>query len=168
MKVSSNGSLVVMVVPASGEMRLLVWSGTTRESGPVFGIDGSLLGFARGGQFLTAAACRSVADQLIRSGSVKRATLGVRISAVPREDPIRRSSPNLADRPAMRVEEVVPDSAAARAGLRKDDLILSVAGQSVGDVASFAAAIANCAGPTDLQVFRDGQVVTVPVNLEPK
>jgi S1-C subfamily serine protease len=69
---------------------------------------------------------------------------------------------------AVRVERVVPNSAAAAAGVHDGDYILSLAGSPVGDITSFAAAIAERNGPTELQILRDGQTLTVSAELKPQ
>lgn len=110
------------------------------------------------GQFLSGNATKPVADQLIQYGKVRRAALGVLISQAETPD----------GHPAVHIEQVIEHSAAAEAGLRSGDFILSLAGTPVGNVPSFAAAIAQGDGPTDLQVVRDGQTATVTVNLKPQ
>jgi S1-C subfamily serine protease len=62
--------------------------------------------------------------------------------------------------------QVIAGSAAEQAGLRQDDLILSLAGESVGDPQSFAAAIANRRGKTEITILRQGQKHVVNVDLQ--
>jgi S1-C subfamily serine protease len=106
-----------------------------------------------------------VVEQLIATGKVKRAVLGVTVREVQRGDPARDPSAALGNQPALRVEEVRPDSAAARAELHCDDLILAVDGEPVGDPAGFAAAIANRSGKTPLRVLRAGKRLDLTVEL---
>jgi hypothetical protein len=159
-----EGSLVLLVSPADASGRLGLWTGG-RDTGVVFSIDGGCAGVARPGQFLSGRACRLIAEQIIRHGSVKRATLGVIITEIRRDDPLRRRSPLLGDRTAVRVDQVMPGSAAERAGLRPGDLLVALAGEAVNDIPSLAAAIAACRGPTELQVVRGAEGVTVTVDL---
>ena len=69
---------------------------------------------------------------------------------------------------ALRVVKIFPDSAAAAGGLKVDDLILSLAGEPVEDLPTFAAAISSHSGPTELKLIRYGKETTVTVKLEPK
>jgi hypothetical protein len=169
----ADGSLVLTVAPHDGAERLGLWTGAATEYGVVFSVDGRCRGVARFGQFLSARACRLIAEQIIRHGAVKRATLGVIITQVPRADgggnaaaTVDRSG--IGSGNAMRVDQVMPDSPADRAGIRPGDLVLTLAGQSVGDLASLAAAIAARSGPTEMTLSRGGRVLTVTVELQQK
>jgi S1-C subfamily serine protease len=163
-----DGSLVLLVAPQDGSGRLGLWAGGGRDSVVVFATDGRCSGVARSGQFLGARACRLIAEQIIRHGSVKRATLGVIITVIPKDDPARQRSPLLGDRTAMRVDQVMPDSAAEKAGLKPGDLLLALAGEAVNDIPTLAAAIAARNGPTELQVLRGEQVLKIAVDLQQK
>ncbi len=66
----------------------------------------------------------------------------------------------------MHIERVIRGSSAERAGLRAGDLLLSLAGEAVGDIPSLAAAIANRSGETELQVLRNGTVLDVSAELK--
>jgi S1-C subfamily serine protease len=162
----ADGTLVLVLSPADGAGRLTVWNNNgAREFGVVVTIDGRVAGIARGGQFLSGSACQLIADQIVRHGAVRRATLGVIITQVDPADPARGQVPELGDRPAVRVDQVIKGSTADRAGVRVGDLILAVAGEPVHDIPSLAAAIAGRDGPTQLSVLREGAVVTVTVAL---
>jgi S1-C subfamily serine protease len=88
------------------------------------------------------------------------------ITEIRKDDPLRRRSPLLGDRTAVRVDQVMPDSAAERAGLRPGDVLVALAGEAVNDIPSLAAAIAARTGPTELQVVRGAEVVKVTVDLQ--
>jgi hypothetical protein len=161
----TDGTLVVVFSGVDGAARLAVWNGPAKETGVVVGIDGQVAGIARGGQFLSGANCRLIAGQIIRYGSVKRATLGVIISQVDAADPDRQKHAELSDKPAVRVDEVMKGSVADKGGLRQGDLVMAVADEPVQDIPGLAAAIAARNGPTPLSVLRDGKVMTVTVEL---
>jgi S1-C subfamily serine protease len=72
----------------------------------------------------------------------------------------------LGQNPAIRIFEVLPDSPAEKAGLKTGDLILSLAGEPVEDSSSFATAIASKSGPTELEILRNDQRITVTVQLK--
>jgi S1-C subfamily serine protease len=164
----ADGSLVMSLSPADASGRLIVWNGGTQDSGVVFTSDGEMAGVARSGQFLTGAACRLIADQIIRHGAVKRATLGVIISEIAPGDPARQQFPALGMRAAMKIDQVMAGSAAERAGLKSGDLVVALAGEAVSDIPSFAAAIAAKTGQTELQLIRDGKLLHVTVELQAK
>ena len=162
----ADGALVMVLSPSQSSARLTVWTGGQQDYGVVANTDGSIAGFARYGQFLSTSACRPVVDQIIKTGVVKRAALGVNILEVRADDALRQRLPALGNKPAMRIERVFEGSAAAKAGLRAGDLILAVAGEPVGDVPTFAAIVASRDGDTPLQVLRDSGIEIVTVKLE--
>jgi serine protease Do len=162
-----EGSLVLYLSPNDASGRLGVWSNYSRDYGVVVGVNGQVLGIARYGQFLSGAACQLIADQIIRHGAVRRATLGVIITQVEADDPLRAEQPQLGERPAVRVDEVMKNSPAERGGLRAGDVILSLAGEAVNGIPGLAAAVAARTGRTELQVLRAGEVISVEVDLQP-
>jgi hypothetical protein len=161
----AKGSLVLYISPGDGSGRLGMWSGGAGEFGVVVSIDGHIDGI---GQFLNGSACQLIAQQLVQFGSVKRATLGIFISEILPDDPLRTQLPSLGSRSAMKVENVIAGSAADKAGLKIGDLVLELAGQPVNDIPSFAAAIAARSGHTDVQILRGEKVLTISADLEPK
>jgi len=160
---------LVLVVPLDGSRtHLAVWTGFEPDLALLVNIDGTVAGFTHRNQLLCAAPLQSVARQLIEHGHVERAFLGVRIQSLSPDDPARQADAALAGRPALRVVEVVRDSAADRAGIRANDLILTLAHEAVGDPRAFAAAIAAGNGTTEMQILRNGTPMTLTVNLERK
>ena len=158
--------LVMSLNPASN--RLAVWEGWEPDVSTLVNIDGTIAGFTKGGHFLSAAACAPVVSELIEHGVVRRAFLGVVIDTVAPDDPERQLNSALGVTPALRIKQIIPGSPAERAGLQSEDLILALAGQSVGDAPAFAAAIANRRGNTRIDVLRKGQrhVVNVVLQVE--
>lgn len=162
-----DGVLTVVIAPEGGA-RLVVWTNLHPEPGLVVMPDGSVAGFSFNGAFLGAAACKPIVDQIIATGEVRRAVLGVKVREIGKDDPVRQHLLALGAKPALRVEEVDGESAAQRGGLRVGDLILAIAGQAVGDAPTFAAVIATRSGATELQVLREADVVNLNVDLEPR
>jgi S1-C subfamily serine protease len=68
----------------------------------------------------------------------------------------------------LRVDQVMPGSPAEKAGIRVGDRVASLGGEPVRDIPSFAAAIAARSGPTTIELSRDGNAVTVTVELQQK
>ena len=164
-----EGSLVLLLSPSNASARWLVWTGAQQDTaGIVVTVDGSIAGFARYGQFFSAASAKPVAEQLIQYGKAKRAILGLAIRAVGRNDPLRQQTANLGISPALHVDDVVHGSAAEKAGLRAGDLVLSLGDEPVGDPPAFAAAISATSGMTTLHILRDGKPVDVAVELRPE
>lgn len=158
------GSLVLCLSPADGSGRLGVWTDGPQDNGVIINTSGEVAGIARYGQFLTGSSCRLIARQLIDYGAVKRATLGVLITEVRQED-IRKAMPP-GSRSAMRIDQVIAGSPADRAGLKSGDMVISVAGEAVRDLPSFAAAIAARDGNTELLVLRSGKPLKLTVDLQ--
>lgn len=71
---------------------------------------------------------KKVVGDLIDFGSVKRATLGVTIQDI--SDEIAKDL-KLSSRKGVYIYEVLPGSAAEKAGMKKDDIILSIGGHEV-------------------------------------
>jgi S1-C subfamily serine protease len=95
-------------------------------------------------------------------GRVRRAYVG--IAGGPRPLPPRVAAELGRDR-AIEVVEVVPGSPAARAGLRAEDLIVSVDGRDVTDVGDLQRLMTaeRIGREVALGVIRGGAPVTVPI-----
>jgi S1-C subfamily serine protease len=162
-----EGSLALVVSPAAG-VRLVVWTVGHVEPGITVLPDGSVSGFGSDdGHFLAVATAKPVADQLVATGHVHRAPLGVHVREVHKNDPARTRIAALGDAPALRVMEVTSNSAAQQGGLKPDDLILAVDGQPVGDAPTFAAVIAARSGKTSLTVVRETETMQLTVEMKP-
>jgi S1-C subfamily serine protease len=165
-----EGTLVLAMSLDPNATRLAVWTRWSNSFGLVVRIDGAVAGFSGRGQYLSAAAYAPVVRQLIDHGHVERALLGVRIKVVPPNDPQRLTDTRLGQTPALRITQVIPGSPADRQGLHVGDLILALANEPVEDAESFALAISTISqqpGPTDLRIFKNGQISTVAVDLHP-
>jgi S1-C subfamily serine protease len=161
------GSTVLIIPLTRRAARLAIWSGGQDESGVLFTSAGDLAGIVRNGHTLYPATFMPIVEQLLTTGDVRRARLGVTIREVSVDDPQRLRFPALGARTAVRVEEVQPDSAAATGGLQAGDLILALAGETVTDNPTFAAALGNRRGRTELLILRNGEERRVTVDLRP-
>lgn len=159
-----TGSLVMTLSPANDTAALMVWTASGREWGVVVSADGAIAGFARRGQFLAGAAAWPVIEQLIAHGTVTRPQLGLVVAEVGPDDPLRERS--LGDLPGLRVQRVIPDSPAHRAGMQPDDIILRLGDTSAGDVPTFAAALTGRSGTLPLTIHRDGIEQIIEVSLQ--
>ncbi len=160
----ADGSLVMLLNPTGGAGKLSLWTGGEREYGVVVALDGTISGIVRYGQFLAGSASRPVIDQLIKLGVVQRAVLGARLTEIRADDPVRRQLLQLADRPALLVDEVTPGSLAERVGLQRGDFILEMGAEPIGDLTTWAALSAR-GGQTTLTVLRGEQAQRVSINL---
>jgi serine protease DegS len=162
-----EGSLT-LVFSADGGARLVVWTSQHPEPGLVVTADGEIAGFGFNNRLLTAAACMPIVQQIIATGQVHRAVLGVMVREIAKDDTLRQNMPALGTKPAIYIENVEPNSAAQAGGLHPGDMILEVGGEPVGETETFAAVIATRSGKTDLQVLRDSAVLTLSVDLQPR
>jgi S1-C subfamily serine protease len=160
------GATVLMMSLTRRATRLAIWSGGQDESGILFNSSGDMAGIVRNGHTLYPATFMPIVEQLLTTGEVRRATLGIVIDEVPLADPQRLRFRALGARTAVQVVEVLPDSAAARAGLQRGDVILALAGEPVTDTPTFAAALGNRRGRTELSIVRDGEEQRVAVDLQ--
>jgi hypothetical protein len=158
-----EGTLTMFLSPNSGVGRLMIWTNELKDWGVVVSMEGGVYGFARQGQFLSAGGCKSTIDQLIRSGTVRRAKIGLGIAEVAANDPARASDAGLGTQPAVRVSEIAPNSPAAGAGVQVGDFIVELNDQPVGDPHSFAAAMGQPSSKTSMKVLRGGKAQTVTI-----
>lgn len=160
---------IVMFLNVTGEYgRMTMWTDALQDSGVVYNIDGQLCGFLRQGQFLDAARCAPVAEQLIRNGKITRPTIGIYVREILAGEPMRRENAKLDGQPGMLVVKTTDNSPAHRAGLREGDIILSIGGQTVGDPPNFAAVMTTLAGDTPLKVLRGGETLDLSITLTPR
>jgi len=99
---------------------------------------------------------RSVAEQLIKSGKVRRGYLGVTIQPVTSE---MAANLGLKEARGVIVSEVEPESPSERAGLKQGDVITVINGNQIDDANSLRNIIAS-AGPgaeMTIIVLRDGR-----------
>ena len=144
------------------------------SGGPLINLDGQVVGIntaiaTRGGGYegigfaVPAEQVAWIAKELRTHGKVRRASLGVQVSA---PDPKAGFAPGATG--AM-VVTVVGESAAAKAGLKPLDLIVAVAGQEINQPGDLRQAIERL--PTDSQhpmtLIRDGKEISVEIQPRP-
>ena len=107
---------------------------------------------------------RTVVEQLIRQGRVRRGQLGVAVQAVTADI---AASLGMREARGVIVSSVVPGSAAARAGLERGDVITAVNGQEVNEPNVLRNLVAATQPGTEvtLKVVRGGQEREVRVAL---
>ena len=99
---------------------------------------------------------RTVMEQLINTGRVRRGQLGIIVLKIPSEE---ASKLGVTEGAGVVVYQVQPGSAADRAGLRRGDIITALNGTAVDDPNAFRNIIAGSAPGTEvtLTVKRDGR-----------
>ncbi|MCS7032889.1 MAG: S1C family serine protease [Phycisphaerae bacterium] len=161
----AEGALAMFLNMTGEYGRLTVWTGTLQDSGLVISVDGQVCGFLRQGQFLETARCKPVVEQIVARGKVSRPSLGVYVREVLPADFLRRENRLLGSRPAVVVLDVKSNSAAERAGIRRNDLILAIGGETVGDPPNFAAVMTSLAGRVPLTILRGQEQLELTVEL---
>jgi len=107
---------------------------------------------------------RHVSENLIESGTVERGFLGVRPQDL---DPDMAEAFGLKNGKGVLIPEVSPDSAADKAGLKHNDVILEINGEPVESEGAFRNRIAMLKPGTDVKlvIWRDGKRKTITAEL---
>jgi Do/DeqQ family serine protease len=130
-------------------------------NGDLIGINSQILGGMTGGNIgigfaIPSNMVKSVMDQLIKSGKVRRGQLGI---SVRRVDSDMAQSLGMSETKGIIVNSVTPGSAAERAGIRQGDVIIALDGSPVNEVNAFRNRIAS-SGPgaqVTLTILRDNR-----------
>ena len=120
--------------------------------------------FAGAGFAIPSQTVRSVADQIIKTGSVHHGYLGISMNDV---TPENASFFKLEHADGAIVSQVTPDSPAGRAGLKSGDVIRSLDGQPIVNGSALQVAVSeDMPGKTvSLGILRDGNPQTVTVKV---
>ena len=108
---------------------------------------------------------RTVMEQLVKTGRVRRGQLGITVLKIPSEG---ASKLGVTQGPGVLVYQVLPGSGADRAGLRQGDVITALNGSTVTDPNSFRNLIAGTSPGTEvtLTVRRQGSETQVKARLD--
>ncbi len=130
--------------------------------GEVVGINTAVAGIGLGLAVPINAATRDIVGALMSEGRVRRAYLG--IAGGPRPLPPKAVA-ELGSRSAVEVVEVMPGSPADRAGLRPEDLIVSLGGEAVDDVTNVQRLMAAdlIGKPLEALVIREGRTMRIEI-----
>ncbi|MBI1904117.1 MAG: Do family serine endopeptidase [Planctomycetia bacterium] len=146
------------------------------SGGPLLNLDGEVIGISTAiatlnggyqgvGFAIPASTVRWVAGQLIEHGAVKRAYLGVSINDL---------APEIAAKFGVRrnqgviVEQVHPNTPAAKAGIREGDIIAEVAGQKITSRPQMQGIVERLpvGSKQPVVVLRDGKPVALQLSVE--
>ncbi len=138
------------------------------SNGDLIGINSSI--FTRTGDFsgigfaIPTALARPIMDQLIATGEVKRGYLGVNLGTITSEVAERLA---LKDQKGAFVGAVLDGAPGSRAGLRVNDVIVEINGQTTSDRTDAVNTIAMTAPEQTipLKVMRKGEIVELKVTL---
>ncbi|MHB8753878.1 MAG: Do family serine endopeptidase [Candidatus Acidiferrales bacterium] len=108
---------------------------------------------------------RNIMEQIIKNGKVERGYLGVYIGPLS-ADMAKEFNYTGGGNGAL-VGDVTPGSPAAKAGLKRGDIILGLNGEPLTSYGDLTARVANTAPgtPVQLKIFRDGKTFELPVTL---
>lgn len=129
-------------------------------NGELIGINSQILSASGGsiglGFAIPSNMARSVMDQLIKSGKVRRGQLGIVVQRVTSD---LAAAMGLSEAKGVIVGSVRPGTAAERAGIRRGDVITEIDGSAVTDTNSFRNRVASTAPDTavTLTIIRDGR-----------
>ncbi|MEU4421894.1 trypsin-like peptidase domain-containing protein [Actinoplanes sp. NPDC024001] len=137
------------------------------STGTVVGINTAVAGYGLGLAVPINAASRSIIGELVATGRVRRAWLGVAGMPVPLPPPL---ADRLGQKTGLRVVEVVPGSPAGKAGVYLGDILITAGGQPVSSVQTLQRLMLGPAIGVDLPITllrRNAlvDVVTVPTEL---
>jgi Do/DeqQ family serine protease len=140
-------------------------------NGEVIGVNTAIIQGAQGiGFAIPINTVQRISAQLIETGRVEHAYLGIQMANLSPE--VKENINNSPDRPFSVEEEegvlivqVMPNSPAARGGLRPGDVIVSVEGQPVSESAAVQQAVEGSTVGQDLAITlrRDGREQTISV-----
>jgi len=136
--------------------------------GRVVGIDTFILSESGGSEGLGFAipsnVVKNIYEQLKTEGHVHRGQIGVYVRTV---TPDLAEGLKLPRNHGVLLEDVMPDSAAERAGLKIGEVITSIGGKPIGDTKEFATTLFGykIGQEAPITVIRDGKEVTVNVTL---
>lgn len=182
-----RGSVTVGIISAQGRSTLNIFGGTPafqdfiqtdapinfgNSGGPLCNVRGEAVGIntainqnAQGiGFAIPINLAKHVADQLIASGRVKRAWMGVSLAEL---TPELAEGFGLKDRRGVLVQEVMRGQPAERAGLKRNDVIVELNGDPVTEMQKFRIRVAEMPVGSRIQlvVLRDGRRVPIGLTL---
>ncbi len=184
-----RGSVTVGIISAEGRSNLNIFGGTPdfqdfiqtdasinfgNSGGPLCNIRGEAIGINTAinpsGQGIGFAIpinlARHVADQLVASGKVRRAMMGVNLADLTPE--IAEGFGIASSTQGVVVQSVMDNSPAARAGIKRNDVIVLFDGQPVNDLQKFRLRVADTPSgrAVPVIVLRDGKRLSFNVTLD--
>lgn len=138
-------------------------------NGELIGINSQILSPSGGnigiGFSIPSNMAKSVMEQLVANGKVRRGQLGVGIQRI---DEGMKEQFGLKDTKGVFINQVRPGSAAEKAGLKRDDVIIAFNGEKVEDTNILRNRVAGTTPGTEvtLTILRDGKEEQIKVTLD--
>jgi serine protease Do len=146
------------------------------SGGPLVNLEGKVIGvnsaiksrtggFQGIGMAIASNMAKWIANQLLENGVVRRGYLGVGIQDV---DQDIAKELGLKEAKGVRITRIYRGKPGAKAGLKKDDVILELGGKMVanGQALQLAVASSPLGKPVDLRIVRDGKERSLKVTIE--
>jgi S1-C subfamily serine protease len=147
--------------------RFPISSSDDRGTSYLFNTDGELAALGTGKFALPIGTIQQDIQWIIDNNKdISPRALGVSYNGVSAE--IRRKIPALGNRPAALVTEVAKGSPAEKAGLKKDDIVVSIDDVSIALLPKIQADLATRTGTVPLEIFRAGTEMTLELPLGEK
>jgi len=141
------GALFMSVTPQGSLGYMII--GPEEEHGPMylFNAQGELL----------ANSIKAEIDWIITNRKdIQPRRMGVKYDPVTQK--LRAETPALGNRPAVVVKEVQPNSPAEKAGLKKNDIVVTIAGKPIWQMGSIQQDMSK---KMTMEIFRDGKEMTI-------
>ncbi len=169
---AGNGAVSWVTVPSpsmaprKGDERFAVGA-EERSSFFLFSIDGRLAAVGNERLALPISAIKQEISEVTTKGYVSRRQFGVRHTPVGIDSPLRKISA-LGHRPAVRVDEVLKNSLAEKAGLKKGDIILSIDNRPIVQLPRILQDLSTRSGETKIGIIRDEKEIELTLTLDNK
>ena len=131
----------------------------------VFNLRGHLAALNLASGFFPLTNNRRALRSFLLTGSTQQPRFGIRFAMIKPNDPLRKRIADLGNKPAMQVIGTFPHSPAARAGVKKGDIIIAIDGTSVLNFREIHRHIMANPKHVVLTILRHGQNIHISMSL---
>ena len=136
-----------------------------KSSAFVFNLRGHLAALNLESGFFPLNNNRRSLKSFLLTGSTEQPRFGIRFAMIKANDPLRRRIADLGHKPAMQVIGTFPHSPAARAGVKKGDIIIAIDGTSVLNFHDIHRHIMANPKNVVLTILRHGKIIHIRMSL---
>ncbi len=136
-----------------------------KSSAFVFNLRGHLAALNLQNGFFPLNNNRRALKSFLLTGSPQTPRFGIRFAMIKANDPLRKRMADLGDKPAMQVIGTFPHSPAARAGVKKGDIIIAIDGASILDFHAIHRHIMANPKNVVLTILRHGKNIHISMSL---